>query len=148
MDHTPRGIFKMIKAGMKYEVLRSNTFWYCVSCYYCMTRCPQEIHITDIMYTLKRMAIENGLYHEANAADVHDFSGTFIEYVNNYGRSFEFGLATRYHLSHHPRDMVKLAPFGLSMLRKRRMDLTPKRIRGIRQFKNIMAKANEVGGTG
>jgi quinone-modifying oxidoreductase subunit QmoC len=43
MDHTPREIFAMILAGMREEVLKSNTFWFCVSCYYCTIRCPQEI---------------------------------------------------------------------------------------------------------
>ncbi len=58
MEHTPRQLFAMIEAGMKDDVLRSNTPWYCVSCYFCMVRCPQDIHITDLMYTLKRMAIK------------------------------------------------------------------------------------------
>jgi heterodisulfide reductase subunit C len=51
MDHTPRSIFAMIRSGMREEVLKSNTPWMCVSCYFCTVRCPQEIHITDIMYT-------------------------------------------------------------------------------------------------
>ncbi len=58
MQYTPRHIFAMIRADMRDEVLSSNTPWYCVSCYYCTVRCPQDVHITDIMYTLKRMAIE------------------------------------------------------------------------------------------
>src|SRR4030042_73962 len=56
MDHTPRALFAMINSGMREEVLRSNTPWYCVSCYYCTSRCPKEIPITEIMYTLKRLA--------------------------------------------------------------------------------------------
>ncbi|MCK4963241.1 MAG: 4Fe-4S dicluster domain-containing protein, partial [Anaerolineales bacterium] len=32
MDNTPRQIFAMINAGMRDDVLRSNTPWYCVSC--------------------------------------------------------------------------------------------------------------------
>ena len=134
----------MIRAGMKEEVLRSNTPWYCVSCYYCTVRCPQEIHITDIMYTLKRMAIKEGLYRESSAADAPDFSETFIDFVNNYGRSFELGLATRYHLRHHPLTAVKKVGLGLGMLRKGRMDLTPKRIDGIEQLQAILAKAREL----
>src|SRR5512142_1494324 len=43
MDHTPRDIFAMIVAGKRDEVLKSNTFWYCVPCYYCTVRCPQHI---------------------------------------------------------------------------------------------------------
>ena len=33
MEHTPRAIFQMIKAGEREAVLKSNTPWYCVSCY-------------------------------------------------------------------------------------------------------------------
>ncbi len=49
MDHTPRLLFAMLRAGMRDEVMTSNTFWVCVSCYHCMVRCPQEVHIPDVM---------------------------------------------------------------------------------------------------
>jgi heterodisulfide reductase subunit C len=64
MDHTPRAIFAMLKEGMRDEVLKSNTPWMCVSCYYCMVRCPQEIHITDVMYTLKNMSLRAKAYKD------------------------------------------------------------------------------------
>ena len=144
MDHSPRALFAMIEADMKDQVLRSNTPWYCVSCYYCMVRCPQEIHITDLMYTLKRMAVQEGLYRESSAADAPKFSETFIDFVESYGRSFELGLATRYHLSHHPLDMMKMAPMAMDLLRRGRIDLTPKRIKGTDQLKAILAKAKEL----
>jgi heterodisulfide reductase subunit C len=137
----------MISAGMRDEVLSSNTPWYCVSCYYCMVRCPQNIHITDIMYTLKRMAIKEGKYKESSASSAPGFSETFIDYVENYGRSFELGVATWHHLRHHPIKAVGMATgMGLGMLRKGRMDLTPKRIEGIDQLKTILSKAKELGG--
>lgn len=148
MDHTPRQIFAMISAGLDDEVLSSNTAWYCVSCYYCMVRCPQEIHITDLMYTLKRMAISEGQYQDSSASDAPEFSETFIDFVENYGRSFELGLATRYHLRHHPMNAVRMAgSLGLGLLRRGRMDLTPTRIKGIRQLKAILSRAKELGGT-
>ncbi len=59
-DHPPQEIFMMIRANKREEVLTSNTMWCCVSCYFCTTRCPQNIPITDIMYQLKRMAIAEG----------------------------------------------------------------------------------------
>lgn len=146
MEYTPRRLFRLIAAGDIDEVLSANTFWYCVSCYYCMVRCPQEIHISDIMYTLKRMAIREGLFEESSASDAPDFSETYMEFVENNGRSFELGLATRYHLRHHPIGAMKLAPMGLGMLRRGRMDLTPNRIDGIKQLKAILSKARELGG--
>lgn len=147
MEHTPRAIFQMIKAGARESVLKSNTPWYCVSCYYCTTRCPQEVHITDIMYTLKRMAIEEGFYKKSSASDAPAFSETFIDYVENYGRSFELGLATRYFLRYNPLGMVSMATMGMGMMMRGRMDLMPKRIKGLDGLKAILAKARSMGGT-
>ncbi len=147
MENTPRQIFAMIDAGMRDEVLRSNTPWYCVSCYYCMERCPQEVHITDIMYTLKRMAIDEGYYRESTAADAPDFSSTFISIVENFGRSFELGVGAFHVLRHRPLKMVNMATgMGLNMILKGRMDLTPTRIKGVKQLKAILNKAKELGG--
>ncbi len=144
MEHSPRALFAMIKGEMREQVLRSNTPWYCVSCYYCMTRCPQEIHITDLMYTLKRMAIREGFSKESSASDAPGFSQSFIGFVENYGRSFELGLATRYHLTHHPLEVYKMAPMGLGMLRRGRMALTPKPIKGVNQLKAILNRAKQL----
>jgi len=141
MDHTPRQLFAMIRAGMRDETLRSNTPWFCVSCYYCTVRCPQDVHITDLMYTLKRMAIDAQLYDDSTAPD---FSRTFIGFVENYGRSFEFGLATRHILKHRPLSLPRLAPLGLGMLSKRRLAITPRRITGIRQLQAILKRAKEL----
>jgi heterodisulfide reductase subunit C len=143
MDFTPRAIFAMIEAGMRDEVLRSNTPWYCVSCYYCTVRCPKEIPVTDIMYTLKRMAVKEKLYDESDAPD---FSESFIGFVENYGRSFEVGLATRYHLTHQPLKKFDLGPFALSMLAKDRIALRPERIKNIDQLQRILTKAKTLEG--
>jgi heterodisulfide reductase subunit C len=141
MDYSPRQIFAMIRAGMRKEVLASNTPWYCVSCYYCTVRCPQEIHITDIMYSLKRMAIAAGQYEEDMAAD---WSQSFVGHVDNYGRSFELGLATRHYLRNQPLGLMGKAGFGLGMYRQGRLDLTPQKIDQIDQLKAILAKANKL----
>ena len=146
MEHTPRGLFALITAGMKDPVLRSNTPWYCVSCYYCTVRCPQQIHITDLMYTLKRMAIDQGFYSESTARDAPDFSKTFIDFVESNGRSFELGLATVHILRHHPLNAMGMAPMALGMLRRGRLDITPTRIKGVKQLQAILAKAKELGG--
>lgn len=141
MEHTPRQLFAMIRAGMEDEVLASNTPWYCVSCYYCVVRCPQEVHITDIMYTLKSMAIRANRYQKRAAVG---FAETFVDYVENYGRSFEFGLATRHYIRHQPLQLVKGAAMGLGMLSKGRMDLAPQRIAGQKQLQAILQRAKEL----
>ncbi len=146
MEHTPRALFAMISAGLKEKVLKSNSPWFCVSCYYCTVRCPQEVHITDLMYTLKRMAIKKGFYKDSSQPEAPKFSGTFIEAVEKYGRSFELGLFTRFHLRHHPLGSFKMAPMGLAMLRKGRLDLKPNKIKNRKQLHAIMEKARSIGG--
>jgi heterodisulfide reductase subunit C len=141
MDHTPRMLFAMIRAGMRDEALSSNTPWICVSCYHCVVRCPQGVHIADVMYTLKSMAIGARLYRDSTAPD---FSQTFVEMVENYGRSFEFGLATRHYLKHFPLRLPGMAPMGLGLLSRKRMDIKPHRIDDIEQLKAILDRAKHL----
>ena len=146
MEHTPRGLFALINAGMEEQVLRSNTPWYCVSCYYCMVRCPQEVHITDLMYTVKRLSIQKDQYRKSTASDAPGFSQDFIFFVENFGRSFELGIAAVYNLRYHPLGLAKMMPMGLGMLRKSRMEFLPTRIKDLSGLKAILAKAKELEG--
>ena len=144
MDHTPRAIFAMLRAGMRDEVMQSNTPWMCVSCYYCTVRCPQEIHITDVMYTLKNMALEAGTIQDKTASD---FSKTFIGYVENYGRSFEIGLAGIQNMTHLrlATRLPNMAPMAIGMLTKKGMSIVPpRRIKGIKDLKKILKRAKEL----
>lgn len=144
MDHTPRMLFAMLRAGMRHAALMSNTPWICVSCYHCVVRCPQNVHIADVMYTLKSMAIEAKLYRDSTAPD---FSQTFVDMVEEYGRSFELGLATRHYLKHFPLRLPSMAPMGFGMLSKQRMSIMPTRIKNIDQLKAILKRAKEVEAT-
>ncbi|MBN2548686.1 MAG: 4Fe-4S dicluster domain-containing protein [Anaerolineales bacterium] len=148
MDHTPRMLFAMIRAGFREQALRSNTPWICVSCYHCVVRCPQDVHITDVMYTLKSMAVRSGYYADSPSWKINktaaDFSGSFIKNVNEYGRSWEAGLATVHSLKHFPLRAPNMAPMGLGMWSKKRLNITPKRIKGIEQLQAILKRANEL----
>lgn len=142
MDHTPRAIFAMVRADMREQVFQSNTPWYCISCYYCTVRCPQDVHITDLMYTLKSMAVRRGYARGTAAAG---FSLTFNEYVFNYGRAFELGLATRHVLRHSSiKDFPGLAQMALGLFTRRRMNFTPTRIEGLEGLQKILARADQL----
>jgi len=143
MDHTPRMLFALIRAGFREEALSSNTPWICVSCYHCVVRCPQEVHIPDVMYTLKSMAIHARLYSESTAPD---FSQTFVDNIENFGRSFELGLAARHYLKHFPLRLPAMMPMGVGMLTKHRMGLLPRRIEHMDQLKAILHRAKELEG--
>lgn len=141
MDHTPRMLFAMLRAGLREEALKSNTFWMCVSCYHCVVRCPQEIQITDVMYALKSMAIEANLYQDSTAPD---FSQTFIGMVEGFGRSFEMGLAGIHYIRHFALRLPSMAPMAIGMLSRKRMSFTPTRIKNLGQLKVVLKRAKEL----
>lgn len=143
MEYTPRAIFSMIAANRRHDVLASNTMWCCVSCYFCTTRCPQEIPITEIMYMLKRTSIVEGL---ATGTDAPALARTFTDLVEKYGRSFEFGLASRYYFFNKPMSLFKMGGMGFSMFTRGRIQLTPNKIRQVDQLQAIINKAKEIGG--
>ncbi len=141
MDHTPRRLFALIAAGERNEVLASNTMWTCVSCYFCTVRCPKQIPITEVMYTLKRLAVETGANVDAVA-----LARSFNRYIERFGRSFELGIASRFYLTRKPTQLLGLGPLGLSMFRRGRLQLQPTRIRNIDELRAILDKARELGG--
>ena len=143
MQYTPRTLIAMINAGDRDAVLAANTMWACVSCYLCTTRCPQNIPITEIIYALKRMSIAEGRY---SGTDAPALAKTFTGFVDKYGRSYEAGLATGYHLLKRwkPLEMMKMGPMGMKMFFRGRMALLPTKIRQIEQLQAIIRKAKEL----
>jgi heterodisulfide reductase subunit C len=143
MEETPRQIFAMVRAGMRDKVLDSLTIWTCASCYQCMRRCPQKIKITDIMYTLKRMAIRENRQRSRSAAAL---SRAFFDIVNKKGRNHETSLMLKVVLATKPLSGISLAPVGIGLIMHSRLPLFGKKIRDIAGLQKIVAKAKELGG--
>jgi heterodisulfide reductase subunit C len=140
MDHTPRQIIALILAGEREAVLSSNTFWYCLSCYYCTTRCPQQIPITDVMYRLKRIAVASG----KSTSDANAFSKSFVSIVEMFGRGFEMGLAARFYLTNRPLALFGMLPMATGLMARGRMAVLPSRVKDRRGFKAVLSKAKEI----
>ena len=82
----------------------------------------------------------------ANETDAPALAKTFTDFVDKYGRSFEFGLASRYYFFNKPLSMFKMGPMGFSMFKRGRMHLKPSKIRQVDQLQAIIKKAKEIGG--
>jgi heterodisulfide reductase subunit C len=142
MDHAPRKIFSLIRAGFRQEVLESNTIWLCSSCYTCAVRCPKEIKITDVMYALKRLAVKEGKIKDRKAVCL---SKNFVKMVNTYGRNHETELMIRYILFSDLFNAIKYATQGLTLFTNGRLPLKPHRIKNIDQLRKILKKVDELG---
>ena len=143
MDHTPRLIIGMIGAGLKEEVLESNTFWSCASCYHCSVRCPAGIDIADMMYALKRYSMWKDRHQEGLIGPA--FSQTFVKMIVGSGRSFEPALAPTYLFKYGPRGLVQEAQIATGLVLKGRMPLLPTKIKGLKGFQNIVRRIIPIG---
>jgi len=144
MDVTPRQIVALFRAGHLQEILESRSIWICASCYSCRVHCPQGILVTDMMYALKRLAIEKKIYPKS--FPVYALSEAFINNVYHYGRNFEMGLAIRYFLKADPAKLMANAAFGLDMMKRGRIAITPTKIKKVDQVRAIIDKARELEG--
>ena len=144
MDYTPRRLIGLINANYKEEVLNSNSFWYCASCYHCTVRCPREIDIAELMYALKRYSMWKNKYKEGLIGPT--FSETFVKSIFNSGRMYEPILATSYLFTMGVQDFITEAATSTMLLLKGRIPLLPPRIKRLKNFKRMIGRIIPIGG--
>jgi len=143
MDHSPRKIIGMIRANLKKEVLNSNTYWSCASCFHCTVRCPAGIDISDLMYTLKRYSIWNNQYQEDLIGP--EFSESFVKMIVTYGRSYEPALAATYLPKYSAANIMEEALIASGLVLNGKLNLLPKKIKRIKNFQNVVKRILPLG---
>ncbi len=59
-EYDPKKLAKMVRLGMRKEVLSSPYIWYCATCHNCEQRCPQNVKFFNVLNVLKNMAAKEG----------------------------------------------------------------------------------------
>jgi heterodisulfide reductase subunit C len=144
MDRPPQRLISMINADLKEQVLASNTFWYCASCFHCTVRCPRGIDIAELMYGLKRYSMWKGRYQEGLVGPT--FSETFVKTIFRSGRSYEPVLATSYLFSMGMREMIAEVQTATALMLKGRLPVLPPRIKRLANFRRVIARIIPAGG--
>lgn len=67
--YNPRLLFHKVSLGMRDQVLSSPEIWLCSECDNCYSRCPHQIHISEVMKALRNIAIREG--YERPGATAH-----------------------------------------------------------------------------
>lgn len=142
MDISPRQLIALFRAGEMERIMKSRTIWICASCYSCTTRCPSGIKITDIIYALKRTAMEKNL--KAAEPQVQTLARTFTENLMKYGRLHEGTLIRKYYTRTNVSKFFDLIPLGRKMLKTKRLQILPKRIKARESLARIIRKAQEI----
>jgi heterodisulfide reductase subunit C len=142
MDISPRQLIALFRAGELETIMKSRTIWICASCYACTTRCPSGIKITDIIYALKRTAMEKR--RTSSAPQVQILAKLFIMNLRLYGRLHEGTLIGMYYARTGITKLTGYIPLVRTMLRTKRLPLFPSRIKGRRSLARIINKAQEI----
>ena len=150
MEYPPRKIIAMIRAGMRGEVLSSNSMWFCLSCYMCTARCPRGVKPTEIAHALESLANQQGF--RIRGTSTPTLYRSFVSSIKSNGRVHEFGMMLKFYLSilpeliTHPIATIKMAPLGLKLFSHKRLPLMPTRIKGREDLSRIIRKFREVRG--
>jgi quinone-modifying oxidoreductase subunit QmoC len=147
MDHLSCHIFTMIRAGKREEVLNSQSILLCTSCYTCKVRCPRGIPVVDVMHGLAHYAIRLGYLPRRRTAA---FGQEFWNQIYRLGRIDEKDLSRRYFFSEGLVEGMKMgiqmADMGIAMVLHKRMKLLPERkIKGIKDLRKMLDKAEAMG---
>ena len=145
MDNSPREIIGMIQAGLKDEVLKSNTYWSCASCFQCSVRCPAGIDIADMMYSLKRYSMWKDQYKEGLIGP--DFSEAFVKMIVNSGRSFEPILAAVYLPRFSARAIVQEGLMATGLVLGGKIPLLPKKVKRLKNLQQMVRRILPLGGS-
>ena len=138
-DLKPHELVRRVQLGERDEVLGSRVLWACTSCETCVTRCPQNVDLPAMIDTLRQMARAGGRTLASTTVPV--FNEEFLRAVRTMGRTYEAGLMAAYKLRTFRllEDMDKVP----AMLRKGKLALLPKFVRGGAARKRIFRKAKE-----
>lgn len=139
----PRKIIRMGILGMKDELLESESFWKCVSCYTCFARCPQDVRITEVLYALKNMAVREALKGNIKIKTKKPiFDKLFIDSIKKNGRVAEATVFAEYTFKAKGIEgLMNNLDMGLEMFKKGKIPIFPDKIKGKKEIKHIFEKA-------
>lgn len=149
-EYAPQHLFMMIRAGKRDEVLKTDSFWNCTSCYNCIARCPRGVQITHVMHGLARYQKTLGLTPDNQQTE--KFSQRFWDNLVKKGRVNELKLGLSLYFMNGISEGIKVAlanqKLGMGMMKAKRM--APMEIlggHGIKDkggFDKMIAKAQEL----
>jgi heterodisulfide reductase subunit C len=79
--YNPRRIVRLALLGMRDRVLTNDFVWLCSACYTCDERCPQDVHIPELMNAIRNIAAREGYVPDAFRLQA--------EILRNHGRLYE-----------------------------------------------------------
>lgn len=144
MDFRPHQIVRLTQLGGAERLLTSEAIWTCVGCYLCTTRCPQGVPVAELMYTLKSLALKQGI--TPKQANVPAFYRAFERTVEQNGRNSELWLIARFFLATDLRAALKESTMGIKLFLQGRLPLMAHKVRDRKAVRRLLRKARSTEG--
>jgi heterodisulfide reductase subunit C2 len=138
-DLKPHELVRLVQLGARDEILASRMLWECTSCETCVTRCPQQVDIPAIVDALRALARASGTVPDG--VTVPAFNDIFLKKVEKLGRMHEISLMVSYKL--RTGDLFSDAGKFPMMLRKGKLPLLPKSVKGGGERKRLFERARQ-----
>lgn len=143
MDYPPSLAMRMLQTNdiNNYNsLLESETIWLCVSCQNCLTRCPMEIDIPQLMDYMRVKSKEKKAINK-KSSNIVSFHKAFIDCVKHTGRLYEIGLVAGYKVRtlNIMQDM-NVAP---KMFAKGKLPILPEMVEDKKQINTIFEKTKK-----
>ncbi|MGD9365888.1 MAG: 4Fe-4S dicluster domain-containing protein [Desulfobacteraceae bacterium] len=58
--YNPRRLIKKAALDLETDVFADRTVWLCSACDLCFAGCPQQVHISDLLLAIRRLALARG----------------------------------------------------------------------------------------
>ena len=98
MDYAPNQILRMLQLeipSLDEKILSSYAIWLCLTCETCVTRCPKDVNLPEIMDYLRSESVRQGKVNP-KAKDILAFHNAFLDSIKATGRLYEVGLIAGY----------------------------------------------------
>lgn len=143
MDYPPSMVMRMLQTNdvNNYsKLLGSQSIWLCVSCQNCLTRCPMQIDIPQLMDYLRERSLEKKAVNK-KSSKILSFHRSFLDSVRVTGRLYEIGLVAGYKArTFNLFQDLTVAP---GMFMKGKLPILPETVKDKKQLSAIFSKTKE-----
>lgn len=140
-DYPPNQVMRMLQVGLVDRVLDSKAVQLCIQCLTCTARCPRNIDIAGIFEALRTITT---VQEREVPEHTKTFNAAFMSAVVRFGQLPELYMMGMFYLgTMRPKMAMGDAGLAIPMVRKRKMQLIPRKAKGADEVSRIYKKTME-----
>jgi heterodisulfide reductase subunit C len=138
MDLLPHQLVRHAVLGNVEPIVKSKSFWLCLSCHTCGARCPNGIDVPALLDPIRHDVVRKGI--KTLNSEVPIFHKAFMQTIKLFGRVHELFLVGIYKLK--TKTYFDDMELGMQMFKKGRMHLLPPRTANRSEVKEVFKQSS------